>query len=306
MMYLHMAGTGFSTGCPITGGTPDNRSAVMAIDWLQGRRTAHDKNGNVVAAGWHTGKAGMIGKSYDGTLANAAASTGVEGLTTIVPISAISSWYDYTRSNGVIQRGGSYPSSLANTVTNPDRRAYCAATRAMMAATDGDEHGDYTPFWAERDYVPNADNVDASVFVVHGTNDENVRPDHFSKWWKELKHTRRKLWLTQTGHIDPFDFRRGGVGRHDPPLVRPGAVGHQERHPQRARGHDRALGRRLRRLLGLARRGRREGQAPHPGHGAHHGRPAEDRPEAAPRRAEGHADLRRTARRRARPRCRRT
>jgi X-Pro dipeptidyl-peptidase len=207
MMYLHMAGTGFSTGCPATGGTPDNRSAVMAIDWLQGRRTAHDKDGNVVAASWHTGKAGMIGKSYDGTLANAAAATGVEGLTTIVPISAISSWYDYTRSNGVIQRGNSYPSSLANTVTNPDRRAYCAATRAMMAATDGDEHGDYTPFWAERDYVPHADNVTASVFVIHGTNDENVRPDHWSKWWYELK-TRRKLWLTQTGHIDPFDFRR--------------------------------------------------------------------------------------------------
>ena len=208
MMYLHMAGTGFSTGCPATGGTPDNRSAVMAIDWLQGRRTAHDKNGNVVAASWHTGKAGMIGKSYDGTLANAAAATGVEGLTTIVPISAISSWYDYTRSNGVIQRGNSYPSSLANTVTNPDRRAYCAATRAMMAATDGDEHGDYTPFWAERDYVPHAGNVTASVFLIHGTNDENVRPDHWSKWWKEIKHTRRKLWLTQTGHIDPFDFRR--------------------------------------------------------------------------------------------------
>jgi X-Pro dipeptidyl-peptidase len=207
MMLLHMVGTGFSTGCPTTGGTPDNRSAVMAIDWLQGRRTAHDKDGNVVTASWHTGKAGMIGKSYDGTLANAAAATGVAGLTTIVPISAISSWYDYTRSNGVIQRGNSYPSSLANTVTNPDRRAYCAAIRATMAANDGDEHGDYTPFWAERDYVPHVDNVTASVFLVHGTNDENVRPDHWSKWWYELK-TRRKLWLTQTGHIDPFDFRR--------------------------------------------------------------------------------------------------
>jgi X-Pro dipeptidyl-peptidase len=208
MMYLHMVGTGFSTGCPTTGGTPDNRSAVMAIDWLQGRRTAHDNDGNVVTASWHTGEAGMIGKSYDGTLANAAAAIGVEGLTTIVPISAISSWYDYTRSNGIVQRGNSYPSFLANAVTNPDRRAYCAAIRNTLAATDGDEHGDYTPFWAERDYVPHADNVTASVFLIHGTNDENVRPDHWSKWWRELNHTRRKLWLTQTGHIDPFDFRR--------------------------------------------------------------------------------------------------
>lgn len=208
IMLLHMAGTGFSTGCPVTGGTADNRSAVMAIDWLQGRRTAHDKDGNVVAASWHTGKAGMIGKSYDGTLANAAAATGVDGLSTIVPISAISSWYDYTRSNGVIQRGNSYPSFLARAVTNPDRRDYCEGVRNVLAATDGDESGDYTPFWVERDYLPDADNVEASVFVVHGINDENVRPDHFSKWWKELKHTRTKLWITQTGHIDPFDFRR--------------------------------------------------------------------------------------------------
>ena len=39
----------------------------------------------------------MIGKSYDGTLANGVAATGVDGLTTIVPISAISDWYDYSR-----------------------------------------------------------------------------------------------------------------------------------------------------------------------------------------------------------------
>ena len=44
----------------------------------------------------------MIGKSYDGTLANAVAATGVKGLETIVPISAIGSWYKYQRTNGVV------------------------------------------------------------------------------------------------------------------------------------------------------------------------------------------------------------
>ena len=43
----------------------------------------------------------MIGKSYDGTLANGVAGTGVEGLRTVVPIAAISSWYDYDRSQGL-------------------------------------------------------------------------------------------------------------------------------------------------------------------------------------------------------------
>jgi X-Pro dipeptidyl-peptidase len=208
-VLLDMVGTNNSTGCPVTGGTPDHLSAVVGIDWLNGRRKGYDKDGNEVVADWHNGRAGMIGKSYDGTLANGAASTGVDGLSTIVPISAISSWYDYTRSNGVVTRGNSYPSSLSNTVTDPNRRAHCAAVRATMALTDGDETGDYTPFWVERDYKPDAGNVRASVFVVHGLQDDNVMPDHFSKWWDALPASvAKKLWLTRTGHIDPFDFRR--------------------------------------------------------------------------------------------------
>ncbi len=209
VVLLDMVGTNNSTGCPVTGAAPDHLSAVLGIDWLNGRARGYDAAGNEVFADWHNGRTGMIGKSYDGTLANGAASTGVEGLSTIVPISAISSWYDYTRSNGVVTRSNSYPSSLSNTVTDPARRAHCAAVRATMALTDGDETGDYTPFWVERDYNPDARNVRASVFVVHGLQDDNVMPDHFSKWWDALpSNVATKLWLTRTGHIDPFDFRR--------------------------------------------------------------------------------------------------
>ncbi len=213
MMLLHMAGTGASTGCPVTGGTPDNRSAVLAIDWLQGRRTAHDKNGAVVTADWDNGKAGMIGKSYDGTLANAAAATGVDGLTTIVPISAISNWYLYTRMNGLGLSGftNNYPSSLSNTVTNPDRRAGCAATRTVLNGTDGDENFDFTPFWFERDYLHNLESVHASVLAAHGMQDDNVKMNNLGKWWDGLaaRNVPRKLWLGRVGHVDPFDFRRG-------------------------------------------------------------------------------------------------
>ena len=38
-----------------------------------------------VGASWHNGSSAMIGKSYDGTLSNGVAATGVEGLKTIVP-----------------------------------------------------------------------------------------------------------------------------------------------------------------------------------------------------------------------------
>ena len=53
----------------------------------------------------------MIGKSYDGTLSNGVAATGVEGLKTIVPVSAISAWYLYSRTGGV-RHNTNYPASL--------------------------------------------------------------------------------------------------------------------------------------------------------------------------------------------------
>lgn len=43
-----------------------------------------------------------MGVSYNGTLPNAVASTGVAGLETIVPIAAISSWYQYYRNDGAV------------------------------------------------------------------------------------------------------------------------------------------------------------------------------------------------------------
>ncbi|MEV0731390.1 CocE/NonD family hydrolase [Polymorphospora sp. NPDC050346] len=210
VILLDMVGTGNSTGCPTTNANEDNLSAKQAINWLNGRATARNAAGEVVKADWHNGKSGMIGKSYDGSLAMATAVTGVKGLTTIVPIGGPSEYYDYTRSNGVITRGNNYPSSLANTVTNPERREYCKPVRDRLAIEDGDEHGDYTAFWNERSYVKKVKNQTASVFLIHGTNDDNVRADHFSKYWYALTEydIPRKLWLNQTGHIDPFDFRR--------------------------------------------------------------------------------------------------
>jgi X-Pro dipeptidyl-peptidase len=67
-----------------------------------------------------------------------------------------------------------------------------------------------TPLWTERDYVKDARKVRASVFVVHGQQDLNVRPGHFGQWWDALaRHgVERKIWISQVGHVDPFDFRR--------------------------------------------------------------------------------------------------
>ncbi|GAA4452646.1 CocE/NonD family hydrolase [Phytohabitans houttuyneae] len=210
VILLDMVGTNKSTGCPTTNANEDNLSAKQAINWLNGRAVARNAAGQAVTADWHNGKSAMIGKSYDGSLAMATAVTGVKGLTTVVPISGPTEYYDYVRSNGVITRGNSYVAFLANAVTNPERRAYCQPTRDRIAAEDGDEHGDYTAFWNERSYVKKVPNMTASVLLYHGLNDDNVRPDHFSKFWYALAENNipRKLWLSQEGHVDPFDSRR--------------------------------------------------------------------------------------------------
>jgi X-Pro dipeptidyl-peptidase len=40
--------------------------------------------------------------------------------------------------------------------------------------------------------------------------DLNVRTKHFGQWWQALsaQGVERKVWLSQTGHVDPFDYRR--------------------------------------------------------------------------------------------------
>jgi X-Pro dipeptidyl-peptidase len=210
VILAEMDGTGNSTGCPEHGGPGDIASMKIVIDWLNGRAPGFDKDGNPVTAPWHSGKAAMIGKSYDGTLANGVAATGVDGLTTIVPISAIADWYDYSRMGG-IRFNTNYPgNSLAAAVTNPDRLQLCAPSRTAMNNADGDETGDINDFWAARAYTPNVGNVKAAVFASHGLQDDNVRMNHLSKWWEGLKahNIPRKLWLTRTGHEDPFDYRR--------------------------------------------------------------------------------------------------
>src|SRR3954451_18671346 len=155
---VDMTGTNHSTGCPTVQGPTDNAAAAEVIDWFKGRRTAHDKNGNLVPApAWFNGKTGMIGKSYDGALAAATAVTGVAGLTTIVAESGPYDYYDYTRSNGVIQRANHYVSSLASTVTDANRRAYCKPVRDAIDAGDADATADFTtPFWLGWSYVDGA------------------------------------------------------------------------------------------------------------------------------------------------------
>ncbi|MFE4175635.1 Xaa-Pro dipeptidyl-peptidase [Streptomyces sp. NPDC056909] len=207
---VDLAGTNRSDGCVDVGGRSDIQSAKAVVDWLNGRARGYATRTGTerVRADWTTGATGMIGKSYDGTIANGVAATGVEGLETIVPISAISSWYDYYFQQGA-PLYDSGPEWLSNYVESPEARARCQAVQRRLI-DEAPRTGDRTGLWDERDYVRNAKKVRASVFAVHGAQDLNVRAKHLGQWWDALADAgvERKIWLSQTGHVDPFDFRR--------------------------------------------------------------------------------------------------
>ncbi|WKX73324.1 Xaa-Pro dipeptidyl-peptidase [Streptomyces sp. XD-27] len=209
-VLVDLAGTNRSDGCVDIGGASDIQSAKAVVDWLNGRARAYTTRTGTrtTTASWSNGATGMIGKSYDGTVANGVAATGVKGLKTIVPIGAISSWYDYYFAKGApLYDGG--PDGLSDAVESPEARARCGAVQQKLVE-GAPRTGDWTPLWTARDYTANVSKVRASVFAVHGMQDLNVRMKHLGQWWDGLADAgvERKIWLSQTGHVDPFDFRR--------------------------------------------------------------------------------------------------
>lgn len=203
-------GTGDSDGCPTSGDRAETDATRAVVDWLTGRAAAFDAAGAPVRADWSTGAVGMTGVSYNGTLPNMVATTGVPGLRTIVPVAAISNWYDYYRAHGLVVAPGTYQGEDADVLakfTAGQRRAegICADEIARITAEQDRVTGDYTAFWRDRDYVRRAGGVRASVFVVHGLNDWNVKTEHFAGWWDALaRHgVPRKIWLHRGGHGGP-------------------------------------------------------------------------------------------------------
>ncbi len=206
-------GTAQSTGCGTTGDIAEMLSAKAIIDWLNGRGTAYDSavGGNVVPnPDWTTGEVGMTGGSYNGTIPNMVATSGVEGLKTIVPIVAISDWYNYYRENGLVVAPGGYQGEdadvLAKYISGQARSlGDCADEFAQITEDQDRVTGDYNEFWDARNWLKHVDGVKASVFVVDGRNDWNVKPSQWGQWWDALSERgiTRKIWLTNGGHGAP-------------------------------------------------------------------------------------------------------
>jgi X-Pro dipeptidyl-peptidase len=201
-----------SQGCPTVGDLPEQLAPKAVIDWLNGRAkgfTTVDGAETVVATAWSTGKVGMTGTSYNGTIPLAAAVTGVAGLEAIIPIAPNTSYYHYYRSNGLVRHPGGWLGEDIDFLYDfvhsgdPARRAVCDATYrdGEFARGRDREHGDYNAFWASRDLLNKVGNIKAAVFMAHAFNDWNVVPEHSVRIYKALEgRVPRQAYFHQGGH----------------------------------------------------------------------------------------------------------
>ncbi|GEO78470.1 x-prolyl-dipeptidyl aminopeptidase [Companilactobacillus mindensis DSM 14500] len=223
VIYMAGIGTKDSDGLRTTGDPEETTSTISIIKWLTGQLPAFtNRTDNIqITAWWSNQKVAMTGRSYLGTLATAAATTGVTGLKTVISEAAISSWYDYYRDGGLVIAPGGFPGEDADVLAEEtfSRRLQPGDfhkikdewNEQIKDIYQGEDRnsGDYNTFWDARNYHKNFKNITADVFMVHGLNDWNVKPRNVERLWNGIKHNgvTQKIILHQGQHIYINAFR---------------------------------------------------------------------------------------------------
>ena len=184
-----VVGTYGSSGCTDFGGDGERKTGAAVVEFLGTQP-------------WSSGKVGMIGGSYDGTTAIAAAVEAPEHLATIVPQVAIDRWYDYMYNDGVRMTLEDNPGGLADPPLDspadydvlygvvppyPSLTSDPAGVAGVLAdhlnpcnRVENQQRGYetdpvYDEFWVERDYRALAHRVQASVLLEGAWLDDNVK-----------------------------------------------------------------------------------------------------------------------------------
>jgi len=215
VVHSSSPGTGLSDGAPTVGGDNESLAPKAVVQWLTGKDngyTSRDGDEKVMAS-WSTGKVGMTGTSYNGTLPLAAATTGVEGLEVIIPVAPNTSYYHYYRSNGLVRSPGGYLGEdidvLYDFIHSGEESMRARNNRVVrdteMANNMDRRTGDYNEFWAGRDYLNDMEPMKAAMLMSHGFNDWNVMPEHSYRIYEKAKemglHTQ--IYYHQFGHGGP-------------------------------------------------------------------------------------------------------
>ena len=226
-LYVSGVGTKDSQGLMTNGNYQQIEAYKNVIDWLNGRCRAftdHTRK-RQVKADWSNGKVATTGISYLGTMSNGLATTGVDGLEVIIAEAGISSWYNYYRENGLVTSPGGYPGedfdSLAEltysrNLLGGDYLHHNAAHQADLDIVKKEldrASGDYNQFWHDRNYLLNANQVQAEVVFTHGSQDWNVKPLHVFNMFQALPASIKKhLFYHNGAHVylnnwQSIDFR---------------------------------------------------------------------------------------------------
>ena len=226
-LYVSGVGTKDSQGLMTNGNYQQIEAYKNVIDWLNGRCRAftdHTRK-RQVKADWSNGKVATTGISYLGTMSNGLATTGVDGLEVIIAEAGISSWYNYYRENGLVTSPGGYPGedfdSLAEltysrNLLGGDYLHHNAAHQADLDRVKKEldrASGDYNQFWHDRNYLLNANRVQAEVVFTHGSQDWNVKPLHVFNMFQALPASIKKhLFYHNGAHVylnnwQSIDFR---------------------------------------------------------------------------------------------------
>lgn len=207
-----------SDGFNYVGSEYERDAFKSVVEWLHGDRVAYaDREGKIeTKADWANGNVAMTGRSYAGTMPFAVATTGVEGLKTIVPVAGIADWYTQQNMQGA-QRY--WPKEMLNSFL-----AYFCSSRyndETLSEKQLDDIAafhhelslqqlkcgfDYDPeFWGAGNYRLHADQIKCSALIVHGFNDENVSTKQFEMMNTAFEQAGQtvKLILHQGPHITP-------------------------------------------------------------------------------------------------------
>ena len=215
VVHSSSPGTGLSDGSPTVGGDNESLGPKAVIEWLTGKDNGYSERvgGEKVEAFWSTGKIGMTGTSYNGTLPLAAATTGVKGLEAIIPIAPNTSYYHYYRSHGLVRSPGGYLGEDIDVLFDfihsgkESKRQYALdnVRNKEMANGMDRQSGDYNDFWAGRDYLNDMKPMKAALLMSHGFNDWNVMPEHSYRIYKAAKELGipHQVYYHQNGHGGP-------------------------------------------------------------------------------------------------------
>ncbi len=234
VVYASGLGTYGSEGIECCGSVMERDALANVVEWLHGDRVAYTsttgttqikaRNGE---SGWSSGKVGMLGLSYPGAMCYEVATTGVEGLETIIPAAGPASWYDNSNSQGICADpydNYNYTTVLADSCASrlflkDDQRLLnlYQQYRVYLDECQVALRGDYGTYWQNRDWYTNQTGIKASALIVMGLNDENVRTKQFDLTRnaflacgceaKVLLHQNQHVW--PVSEIDKTDIQIG-------------------------------------------------------------------------------------------------